>query len=287
MTFLRLSLSIVIFFAYTAKADYIAITFDDLPSQADEEASEQYSINQKIIFTLNKHHAPAIGFVNESSLFIDDNVEKRISILKLWINAGHTLGNHTYSHNFLSKTNIKNFEQDVVKGEKISKKLMQKAGLKYKYFRHPYLDTGGSVEVRAEFEKFLTERNYIIAPVTVDVDDWVFDSKFLENPKNKDQIIKEYLDHARSRLNISTINSGKIFGRNIKHILLLHVNLINTYALDDLLNMIKESGYSFITLDEALTDKIYQEKEEYYGSAGSSWLFRYAYTKKIYDIEWE
>ena len=48
-----------------------------------------------------------------------------IKILKLWIKYGHLLGNHTYSHLSLSDTELEIFKKDVIKGTKISTKLIQ------------------------------------------------------------------------------------------------------------------------------------------------------------------
>ncbi|MBN1182095.1 MAG: hypothetical protein JXB49_07400, partial [Bacteroidales bacterium] len=43
---------------------------------------------------------PAIGFVNEMKLFHKDGtiIPFQVEILKIWVNGGLELGNHTYSH---------------------------------------------------------------------------------------------------------------------------------------------------------------------------------------------
>ena len=35
-------------------------------------------------------------------------------------------------------------------------------------------DTGTTKEMRASFESFLKKENYIVAPITIDTDDWKF-----------------------------------------------------------------------------------------------------------------
>lgn len=265
-------------------ADEIAITMDDLPSSQDEKAEEQQEINEKILKALAKHKAPAVGFVNEYKLYEKGQTVEKSLILKMWVDHKQPLGNHTFSHPFLSQTKLEDFKKDVIKGAAVSKKLMDDAGMKYCYFRHPYLDTGENKDHRHEFEKFLKEQGYIIAPVTVDTDDWKFNQQLLQNPKDKDNIIKSYLEHTRAKFAFYKSASIKMFGRNIKHIWLLHVNLINAYAMDDLLKLAKEMGYDFITLDRALEDKAYQEPDEYYAQAGCSWLFRWDFTRgKVID----
>lgn len=257
----------------------IAITFDDLPGAHDESAEKLREINNTILTTLKKFNAPAIGFVNESKLYLKKQTIEKTAILKSWIDYGHTLGNHTYSHNSLNKTKLDDFNEDVTKGSRISKQLMINAGLDYSYFRHPYLHTGTTLEQRSGFEKFLKEQGYIVAPVTIDTDDWKFNHQLINNANDKDKIIQKYLEHTREKFAFYESASEKIFGRNINHIWLLHVNLINSHAMNDLMKIAHERGYSFITLEEALEDKAYLEPDNYYEPFGVSWLYRWDFTR--------
>jgi peptidoglycan/xylan/chitin deacetylase (PgdA/CDA1 family) len=241
-------------------------------------------INQKILHALAKFKATAIGFVNEEKLYKGNEEIEKSAILKLWVDHKQPLGNHTYSHKFLSSTDAKDFQNDVIKGAAVSKKLMNDAGLKYQYFRHPYLDTGTTFEMRKNFEYFLQKEGYIVAPFTIDTDYWKFNQQLLENPNDKDNIIAKYLDHTRTKFAFYKEASLKIFGRNIKHIWLLHVNLLNAYAMEDLLKLAKELGYEFITLDKALKDEVYAEPDNYYAPFGVSWLYRWDFTRgKVVD----
>lgn len=279
-------LLVVTYTIYTkfTHVDEIAITFDDLPGQQDESAERQLEINERILEALNDFKVPAIGFVNEGKLYNKGQTQEKTAILKLWIDRGQTLGNHTYSHNFLSSSNPKEFEEDVTKGSLISKELMNNAGLEYKYFRHPYLDTGTNPEMRSSFEKFLKNEGYIIAPVTIDTDDWKFNQQLIENPQNKEEIIQKYLEHTKKKFAFYKATSEKIFGRNIKHTWLLHVNLLNSYAMKDLLKMVHELNYNFEPLDKVLKDEAYLEPDNYYAPFGVSWLYRWDFTRgKVVD----
>lgn len=272
-------------FSHTiAWGNEIALTFDDLPAQEDISAQEQKEINNRILNSLKKFNAPAIGFVNESKLYHKQETLEKIAILKSWIDSDHTLGNHTYSHNALSTTYLNEFQNDVTKGAKVSKVLMQDAGLSYRYFRHPYLDTGGSKEKRAAFEQFLTNEGYIVAPATIDTDDWKFNRELHKRPKDKEKIIQNYIEHTRKKFSFYEDASYKIFGHNIKHVWLLHANLINSLAMDDLLKLASELGYKFVSLDDVLHDKSYSEPDHYYDAFGVSWLYRWDYTRgKVVD----
>ena len=271
-------------FASAVYADEIAITFDDLPGQQDELAQNQSLINKRILQALKKFNAPAIGFVNEGKLYSKGQESEKIAILKLWVDDGHPLGNHTYSHKFLSSVKADEFQRDVIKGAQVSKKLMADSGMPYRYFRHPYLDTGTTKEMRASFESFLKKENYIVAPITIDTDDWKFNQQLLENPKDKEKIIAQYLAHTKVKFAFYKTASEKIFGRNIRHTWLLHVNLINSYAMEDLLKIVDELGHRFVTLDRALEDKAYLEPDNYYAPFGVSWLYRWDFTRgKVVD----
>jgi len=49
------------------------------------------------------------------------------------------------------------------------------------------LYTGTTPEQRSGFEKFLKEQGYIIAPVTIDADDWKFNHQLINNQNNKEK----------------------------------------------------------------------------------------------------
>ncbi|HAU0316995.1 TPA: polysaccharide deacetylase family protein, partial [Legionella pneumophila] len=161
-------------------ANEIAITFDDLPASIEESIEEQALINQRIVNALIKYRVPAIGFVNEGKLYRTNETQEKINLLKLWVDNGFDLGNHTYSHLSLSSLTSEQFKAEVINGSKISKQLMQSAGRQYHYFRHPYLDTGKTLEIRSKFESFLKNEGYLVAPVTIDTDDWKFNQQLHE-----------------------------------------------------------------------------------------------------------
>jgi hydroxylamine reductase (hybrid-cluster protein) len=75
--------------------------------------------------------------------------------------------------------------------------------------------------------------------------------------------------------------SNKLFGRNIKQVLLVHANLLNAEYFDELAEAIKDEGYKFITLDEALKDDAYNSENKYVGKYGPSWIHRWALTKGV------
>jgi peptidoglycan/xylan/chitin deacetylase (PgdA/CDA1 family) len=79
----------------------MAVTIDDLPYVAS--AGQPFLVNAqrttaRMLGALQAHRAPAIGFVNEGKLQAPGERDARVALLQQWLDAGMTLGNHTYSH---------------------------------------------------------------------------------------------------------------------------------------------------------------------------------------------
>ena len=89
----------------------LAITIDDLPAAGGSDSNSDLEtvrgFNQRMLAALKAHGVPAIGFVNESRLHVPGEVDERIAILQMWLDAGMDLGNHTYSHPDLNKTPLR------------------------------------------------------------------------------------------------------------------------------------------------------------------------------------
>ena len=66
----------------------------------------------------------------------------------------------------------------------------------------------------------------------------------------------------------------KKLGRNVKHILLVHLNYVSYMYLDQLLKWYKSEGWTFITLEQALKDKMHKRKNRYTGKKGLAWQER-------------
>src|ERR1051325_11231028 len=80
-------------------AKEIAITFDALPLNGPQfDAPRLQEMTTKLLSVLKKYQVPAVGFVNESLLYVPGQTEARIGILRQWADAGVELGNHTFSH---------------------------------------------------------------------------------------------------------------------------------------------------------------------------------------------
>ena len=257
----------------------VALTFDDLPEALDNLAGMRRN-TPELLRTLKLHNAPAIGFVNEAKLHAPGEVDARIAVLKQWVDAGMILGNHTFSHSRLFTTPLLKYEDDVIKGEVITRRLMSGHEPYQLYFRHPYTSTGPNKEVKAAFESFLRERDYKVAPFTIENSDYIFNRLYVDARRDKDTALMERLRKAYLELNDAQFEfferlSNEMFGREISQILLIHANDINADCLDQMLKRLEARGYRFVTLDQALEDKAYLTKDDYIGPNGPSWLHRW------------
>jgi peptidoglycan/xylan/chitin deacetylase (PgdA/CDA1 family) len=280
-------LFLVLFFAVVAQAQIstraVAITIDDLPVVSTRrDLKNRQDITKKLLAHIKKARIPAIGFVNENKLYNGDERNKdSIDLLKLWVDNGVELGNHTFSHRSLNQIPLAEYQADVLKGQTITSELLASKKKQIHYFRHPFLQTGRTMEVKASFDKFLAANGYTIAPISFDNADYIF-SRAYDNAfdKNDQDLMKRvgeaYVPYMRAKLEYWEKQSMRLFGREIKQTLLIHANFINSDYLDDLALMFRARGYKFVSLEEALKDEAYRLPDTYVGPAGISWLHRWA-----------
>lgn len=174
---------------------------------------------------------------------------------------------------------MQKYEEDIINGEPLVKKLMEDAGKHMKYYRHPFLYTGKTVEQKDSLDKFLKERGYIIAPVTLDNSDWMFAACYLRAVKDnnttlQDSIVSSYVNYMEMMTDFFEGISQDFLGRQIPQVLLVHANMLNADHFDKIINMFRSKGYEFISLDEAMTDAAYSMPDGQM-KWGRSWLHRW------------
>ena len=263
----------------------VAVTVDDLPwARGDAFAEPRLAeLTARLVGQLEAAGIPAVGFVNEGKL---ERAPTRTALLERWTAAGLELGNHTYSHRSFYTTPRDTFQADVLRGEPVTRRLMAARGMRLRYFRHPFLNTGPDLATREAFERFLDERGYQVAPVTVDNSDYLYALAYDRAVTRGDsaamkRIGEEYVRAMDASFAYYEDLSRRLLGREPAQILLLHANELNAEYMDEVAAMMRRRGYRFATLEAALRDPAYAQPDRYAGRSGMSWLQRWAITRGV------
>lgn len=263
----------------------VAISFDDLPAvDVNRDYAIQKEITDKLIKIITGYSIPAIGMVNEAKLYKNGRLDSLLVLqLKKWADAGLELGNHTYSHIDFNKTTLEQQMDEVVKGEVVINSLMKK---NVRYFRYPFLHTGLDTAAREKFEKFLEKKGYNMASVSIDNSEWIFANAYSKAVAANDtltanKIAAAYAPYMAEKFAFYEQCSVELFGRNIKHVLLVHANRLNADHFNEVASMLKERGYKFIPITEALSDNAYLTKGVYNTHAGMYWPHLWPIVQKM------
>jgi peptidoglycan/xylan/chitin deacetylase (PgdA/CDA1 family) len=275
-------LVIVVMFAscaHTGRAQQrtVALTFDDLPAADTSNAHEARALNLSILDSLDRHHAPAIGFV----------IERRVQelagadLLDEWVKRGYELGNHSLSHVDMNGLTTEQVKQEIIGGEGAFVAALAKASKKPRYFRFPENHTGDTKEKHDVVAAFLAQRGYRLAPCTIDNEDYVFNIAYLKMLANKDQasaarLRADYLAYTSTEIDFYAGLHRQIFGHEIPHVMLLHVNKLNADVIDSVLALFLQKQYRFVSLDTALSDPAYATVDEFVTKEGWMWAYRWA-----------
>ena len=192
------------------------ITIDDGPSS---------KVTTRMLDTLKHYGVKATFFVLHHDGV--DDIYKRI------VDEGHTIGNHSYSHEYkklYKEDNLESFKEDVTKNHEFIK---SKTGIDAAVFRFP----GGAMVRKTSLMdprvNFLAEKGYTF----YDWDVSTGDSDTGKAGKDKESLANNVLNNTRNRR---------------KLVILMH-DLANKSATADALPLIieglKEQGYIFDTVD--------------------------------------
>lgn len=244
----------------------IAVTFDDLPAHGPTLPGQSYlDIHRQLLDTLAAHHVPQVyGFINGAQL--EKQADGR-RVLELWRDAGFPLGNHTWAHEDIGKVGVAAAIRDIDRNDQLLAELMgdsPEARNRRRVFRYPFLHQGRDLATLDGVRAHLREHGYRLAEVTIDFGDWAYNGAFVRcSAAHAEPAIEalrwNYEHRGLEYLEWSEAAARVIWGRPIRHILLLHSGTFDAVMLDRLLTRYEERGARWISLDEALADPIYAE----------------------------
>jgi peptidoglycan/xylan/chitin deacetylase (PgdA/CDA1 family) len=188
----------------------IALTFDDGPDPVNTRA---------LLQVLEKHEAQATFFV------LGKLAEKYPDLVKEMTEAGHEIGNHSYSHADFNGKSDDFIRKEIKKTSAIIKDI---TGQNPKFFRPPggYL-SHAMVDLTKEED------------LTIGYWTWEQDSKDWRNGTSGEQIAKHILNHLQSG-QIVVLHDGASNGMQ------------TVKAMDILIPQLKKSGYKCVSLSRLL-----------------------------------
>jgi peptidoglycan-N-acetylglucosamine deacetylase len=246
-------------------AQKLAITIDDLPQNgALPPGVTRVDITRETLAVLKKRHVPPVyGFINGKKL--EGSVDGA-EALKLWA-AAEPFGNHTYTHIDLEANTAEAFERDVEQNEPtlelLAKPGLGKPGNDWHWLRYPYLHEGDTVEKRRAVREYLSKRGYKIAQVTLDWEDYLWNSAYARcaaknDKKSIEWLRTSYLSTASEFLDLGRAQAKLIYGHEINYVLLMHLGAFSSTIMPEALDLLKKKGFQLVTLEEAESDPVYQ-----------------------------
>lgn len=200
------------------KPKQLVITFDDGP---DERWTPS------VLSTLKKYKVPAAFFM------VGLQMEKNLPLVKQVFDAGHTIGNHTFTHHDMSENSDRRSYAEL----KLTRMLIESiTGQSTILFRAPYnadADPTGHEEIWPMI--IASRRNYLFVGESIDPNDW-------QQGVTADQIYKRVIDGVHNE-------DG--------HIILLHdaggaTREPTITALPRIIETLQREGYQFISLEQYL-----------------------------------
>jgi peptidoglycan/xylan/chitin deacetylase (PgdA/CDA1 family) len=238
----------------------VAITVDDLPAHsALPPGVTRVEIAADFLAALKAAKTgPVYGFVNGVQL---EREPASAEVLSMWRAAGHPLGNHTWAHLNLNQIDPAAFEAEVARNEPLLEKLA--GGSDWRWLRYPFLSEGETPEKRAAARAILKARGYHIASVTLNFDDWAWNTAYARCLAKDDQVAiagleASYLKAAEDSLAYSRGMSASLYGKDIPYVLLMHLGAFDARMAPRLLALYRSLGVTFAPLEKVERHPFYQ-----------------------------
>ncbi len=242
----------------SAAAQTVSFTFDDGPTVDSTPLMTAAERNEALMAHLREKGVQAMFFV---TLKNGADRPEGLALVKRLSDAGQLLANHTVTHpDFNAETtSLDVFAQEILACDEVIRTL---PGYR-RVFRFPFLREGAAISKRDGIRMFLREQGYRIGYVSIDTSDWLLDQKLrralVSNPALDLSAWRELhlaglWDNAQAYERLAR----QLYGREVKHVLLLHHNLTNALFLGDVIDMFRARGWKIVSPDEAFEDAAYQ-----------------------------
>ncbi len=246
-----LAFLLLLFFAAHGHAQEIAITFDDAPTH-DSPLFTHAERAAKIREHLAAHKIHSAFFVITGNITTDNTTQ-----LQAYVKEGHVLANHSHSHYSPSRVTVTQYIRDIEKADSVMAAWTGTAP----WYRYPFLNEGTTREKRDSIRAALARLGLANGYVTVDNYDWYINGELIKGLRDGkkvdyDRLKKIYLDHVVNSIHFYDSIAVSVLGRSPRHVLLLHENDLAALFLGDLLRMLRDKGWSFVSPGDAYRDEI-------------------------------
>jgi len=236
----------------------MAITLDDGPMLDVTPLMTPVERNDAILRHLRDKGVQAMFFV---TLKNGADRPEGMALLERLAEGGQLIANHTVAHPDFNAdaTSLAAFEQEVLGCDAAIRAL---PGYR-KLLRFPFLREGAAEEKRDGIRAFLQAQGYRIGYVSIDTSDWLVDRKLKEALARDSKLDLApwrdfYLAHLWEHALAYDQLGRQLYGREVKHVLLLHHRLINALFLGDVIDMFRSRGWTILAPDDAFADPAYQ-----------------------------
>jgi peptidoglycan/xylan/chitin deacetylase (PgdA/CDA1 family) len=160
----------------------------------------------------------------------------------------------------LEQNSAEAFEREIEENEP-SLELLQPGG-DWHWLRYPYLHEGDTLEKRRAVRAYLKSRGYRIAQVTLDWEDYLWNTAYARcvtkgDTKSIEWLRSTYLNTASEFLDLGREQAKLIYGHEINYVLLMHLGAFSSTILPEALDLLKKKGFKLVTLEEAESDAAY------------------------------
>jgi uncharacterized protein (TIGR02246 family) len=246
----------------------VLVSVDDLPIAGSQNPGpeERLRITRGLLAALAKHRIRAVALVTWSNATRPGDLD----LLKMWVDAGHELGNHSWDHLSYTDTPREAYIADI---ERARARLEELLGRKPRFFRFPFLREGDTPAKLDAMRRYLETSGQVNLPVTIDNSDWSFAGPWVEartagNRKAMARVAEEYHADLHATFYEQEARGDRLFGRPLPQILLLHANEIGAAQWDRLFTWLEKTGHTFATADAVLADAAFQETHRFVGEYG-------------------
>ncbi len=240
------------------------------------------AVVKSILATLKRENMPlTYGFVNG---FRVAQYPYQIHILQAWRAAGNPVGNHTWSHPEFDKLTVAQYEANILRNEPLLRKIAPDSD--WHWFRFPYLEEGDTIEKREQLRAWLSQHGYRIAEVSMDFQDYNWNEPYARcAAKHDDAAIKSlhdsYLDAADESIRVYRQIAQALYHRDVPYVLLMHIGAFDAHMLPELIELFRSRGFSYVTLQQAMSDPIYSFDPKVTSPAGNTFNEMVAQSRNV------